>query len=170
MCFVSLFWTCVWLISKLFLNLRTLNPQNATSHFGKTNSCLKSPFRKQIEKCMICGSLLAPFCYHSPSLFGIIFGIRFWMPLLMNFDRKIIRKTKLSKVVFALLWRPLLHRKSYPGKNLLMDDIKTLLRSFRFHFGNICHRLRCQFRNCSLVRLFRRFQKLHPFGGRTLRI
>ena len=33
--------------------------------FGKTYSCLKSPFRKQIEKSMISASFVAPFCHKS---------------------------------------------------------------------------------------------------------
>ena len=36
-----------------------LNPQNTACCVGKTDSCLKLPFLKQIEQIMISGSMLA---------------------------------------------------------------------------------------------------------------
>ena len=47
-----------------------LNPQDATSYFGKTDSCLKLPFVKHMDKNKISGSISASFWDH-------LFGFRF---------------------------------------------------------------------------------------------
>ena len=59
-------------------NFGTLDPRNARFYNGKTNTCRKSFFLKQIEKTMISCSLLASFWHHcscfSVTEFWIIFG------------------------------------------------------------------------------------------------
>ena len=81
---LNMFFHCLFF--KLFLILGTLNPPNAAFYICKTNSCQKSPFRKEIEKCMIFGSLLAPFRHLLSSLFNIFlfFLIRLCMPSLIE--------------------------------------------------------------------------------------
>ena len=46
---------------RFFMDLWTLTPQNARYSPRKTNSCLKSPFCKKIQKCMSSSSFWASF-------------------------------------------------------------------------------------------------------------
>ena len=61
--FRTCFWGCFVLC--FFIEFGTFDLQNDASYVSKTDSCLKLPLLKQLEKSMISGPLLALFCHQS---------------------------------------------------------------------------------------------------------
>ena len=98
----------------IFLNSGTLIFRHDMLYHCKTYSCLKLPFRKQIDTSMIHGSLLASFSITSH--FKLI--IRYWMPLIGIWVEQ-IPKPKLRKLHFAFVCRPLFHKNHIPENNWL---------------------------------------------------
>ena len=86
-----------------FLQVGTLNPQNARYSVSKTNRFLKSPFRKQIETSMISGSLLAPFRYYFTLFFESSFGFSDVGYLLcISFENGVLEQSPQTTVCLVL--------------------------------------------------------------------